>query len=137
MSLNTYDYTIFYKIYCKDTALTDIYIGHTTDFSQRIIAHKSKCKSEKHKYKHSNVYPYIQNNGGWDNWNMDIIDILSCSNSSEARKKELEFIVLHNATLNKAKPSITRKETTALYRNSNREKYLSKVKFIILKIKQN
>ena len=35
-----YSNTIIYKISCKDSAVTDLYVGHTINFVQRQLAHK-------------------------------------------------------------------------------------------------
>ena len=35
-----YDNTHLYKIVCKDLDITDMYIGHTTDFASRKSRHK-------------------------------------------------------------------------------------------------
>ena len=35
-----YSNTIIYKIYCKDTSISDTYIGHTTNFLLRKQQHK-------------------------------------------------------------------------------------------------
>ena len=35
-----YSNTLFYKIYCIDPSINDMYIGHTTNFVQRKHAHK-------------------------------------------------------------------------------------------------
>ena len=37
-----YDKTIIYRIVCKNTLITDCYIGHTTNFTKRICEHKSR-----------------------------------------------------------------------------------------------
>ena len=42
-----YSNTLFYKIFCKDVSITDLYIGHTTNFVQRKSAHKQSCKNPK------------------------------------------------------------------------------------------
>ena len=39
------------------------------------------------------LYKVIRENGGWDNWNMDIVEILNCANSIEARKKHFRNFV--------------------------------------------
>lgn len=48
MPKNQMDYsqTIIYKICCKDVSVTDIYIGHTTNFIQRKHNHKKCCCNE-------------------------------------------------------------------------------------------
>ena len=99
-----YSNTIIYKITCKDATINDVYVGHTTNFVQRKHAHKQSCiniKSSNYKCK---VYEAIRNNGGWDNWTMEIINFFNCLDHYEARQKEQEYFVLLNATLNSIEP---------------------------------
>jgi hypothetical protein len=99
-----YSNTLFYKISCKDAAITDVYIGHTTNFVQRKSGHKQSCtnpKSANHNFK---LYSVIRERGGWDNWKMDIIAYHQCNDHYEARKIEQEYFISHNATLNSIEP---------------------------------
>ena len=41
-----YSNTVIYKIMCKDPDITDVYVGHTTNFLQRKIAHKYSCMNK-------------------------------------------------------------------------------------------
>ena len=41
-----YQKTIIYKIVSKDLNFTDVYVGHTTNFTKRKENHKSDCKNE-------------------------------------------------------------------------------------------
>jgi hypothetical protein len=99
-----YSNTIIYKITCKDETITDLYVGHTTNFVQRKYAHKVSCTNSKSINYNCKVYQVIRNNGGWDNWNMEIIDFINCKDLYEARKKEHEYFVSLNATLNSIEP---------------------------------
>ena len=38
-----YSNTIIYKISCKDIAIKEVYVGHTTNFVQRKHTHKQSC----------------------------------------------------------------------------------------------
>jgi hypothetical protein len=99
-----YSNTIIYKITCNDSNISDIYVGHTTNFVQRKYSHKQNCindKSPNHKCK---VYDVIRNNGGWDNWNMEIINFFNCHDHYEARQKEQEYFISLGATLNSVEP---------------------------------
>ena len=58
-----YSRTIIYKICCKDVSITDIYIGHTTNFTQRKKSHKATCYRINDKKYNSYVYEFIRNNG--------------------------------------------------------------------------
>jgi len=82
-----YSNTIIYKIYCKDETITDIYVGHTTNFIQRKYSHKIACNNLQNNVK---IYNTIRCNGGWDNWNMVEIAKYSCKDATEARIKEQE-----------------------------------------------
>jgi hypothetical protein len=94
-----YSNTIIYKITCIDTAVKDVYVGHTTNFVQRKHAHKQSCINSTCK-----VYEVIRANGGWKNWKMEIINFFDCKDHYEARKKEQEYFISLNATLNSIEP---------------------------------
>jgi hypothetical protein len=44
-----YKKTIIYKIVCNDLNITDVYVGHTTNFINRKARHKYDC---------NNIYRY-------------------------------------------------------------------------------
>jgi hypothetical protein len=94
-----YSNTLIYKITCKDVTITDLYVGHTINFVQRKYAHKQGCIKEQCK-----LYTTIRNNGGWDNWMMEIIGFFKCKDQYEARQKEQEYFELLHATLNSIEP---------------------------------
>jgi len=99
-----YSNTIFYKIFCKDPAIKEIYVGLTTNFVQRRHAHKQSCKNEKAFNHNCKLYSAIRKAGGWDNWQMEIIAFHNCADSYEARKKEHEYFEALGATLNSIDP---------------------------------
>ena len=84
MPKNQMDYsqTVIYKICCKDVSVTDIYIGHTTNFIQRKHNHKTCCCNENSKNHNMNVYKFIRKNGGWNNWDIIQIEQINCNNNS-------------------------------------------------------
>ena len=96
-----YSNTLIYKIYCNDAAISDLYVGHTVNFVQRKLAHKYYCNNDKINNK---LYNTIRQNGGWDNWKMDIVGVYNCANLHEAKIKEQEFFISLNATLNSIEP---------------------------------
>jgi len=99
-----YSNTIIYKITCKNQTVTDVYVGHTTNFVQRKHAHKQSCINIKSTNYTCKLYEVIRNNGGWSNWQMEIVNFFNCSSHYEARIKEQEYFVLLNATLNSIEP---------------------------------
>jgi hypothetical protein len=100
-----YSETIIYKIFCKDPKITDIYVGHTTNFIQRRYNHKISCNNEFNKLK---IYTIIRANGGWDNWDMIEIAKYNCNNSTEARIKEQEHYQIEKATLTSCPPYVNK-----------------------------
>jgi hypothetical protein len=106
MPKNEIDYsnTIIYKITCKNTAIKDLYVGHTTNFVQRKHAHKQSCINNKSPNHESKLYQAIRKNEGWDNWNMEIINFFNCADHYEARIKEQEYFISLNANLNSIEP---------------------------------
>jgi hypothetical protein len=99
-----YSNIIFYKIYCKDKSVIDIYIGKTNDFSNRKSVHKSDCNSGKKN--HLILYKTITENKGWDNWKMKEIEKGSFNSEWETRLREDELCIEYKATLNKNKPIV-------------------------------
>jgi hypothetical protein len=106
MPKNEIDYsnTIIYKITCKNPAITDVYVGHTTNFVQRKHAHKQTCINNKALNHKCKVYEVIRANGGWENWHMEIINFFNCADHYAARKKEQEYFIELKATLNSIEP---------------------------------
>jgi hypothetical protein len=102
MPKDTIDYsnTIIYKIYCNDSSVTDIYVGHTTNFIKRKYQHKTLCNNSS-KLK---IYDIIRQNGGWDNWNMVEIAKYCCQDVTEARIREQEHYELLKPSLNVVNP---------------------------------
>ena len=112
-----YTNTHFYKICCNNLNITDIYVGHTTDFRRRKSQHKMRCCNENSKQYNLQVYRFIRDHGNWDNWSMILIETRQCADSLEATKIEREFMEQLHATLNQRIPSRTKKE----YHEENRD----------------
>ena len=86
-----YSTTHFYKIVSKDTTIKDCYIGHTTDFKTRKGCHKRVCNNPKSNRHNCKIYCFIRENGGWDNFDMVLIDTIRCNDALDARKKRTCF----------------------------------------------
>ena len=114
MSKKSVDYsaTLIYKITCKDPTVTDLYVGHTTNFVQRRDEHKQSSVNRDGK-----LYNAIRNNGGWANWTMEIIHFFNCKNLIEAKTKEQEYFVSLKATLNSIEPMPSKKEKVIKIKN--------------------
>jgi len=113
-----YSKTIIYKLVCNDLTVTDLYVGHTTNFTKRKNSHKSRCcnvNTIEYNYK---VYQTIRENGGWDNWNMVQIEEFCCNNKIEACARERYWYEQLKGTLNIVYPARTSKE----WSEENKEK---------------
>ena len=105
-----YSNTIIYKLCCNDLSITDIYIGQTTDFRKRKNRHKFCCNNETAKGYDYNVYAFIRDNGGWDNWDMIEIERYEAIDGNDAKKRERYWIEEFKASLNCKLPTRTNKE---------------------------
>jgi len=105
-----YSNSVIYKLYCKDPAITDLYIGSTTNFRRRKYGHKTCCNNEKLKTYNLNVYKFIRENGNWDNWDMIQIESCNVDNKRELHLREKYWIETLQSSLNKSIPTQTRKE---------------------------
>jgi len=126
--LANYSKTVIYKIQCKDENVSDIYIGHTTNFKQRNNLHKSNCNIVTSKGYNYKIYKIIRENGGWDNWNMTIIEEYPCENVNQARERERYWIEKESSSLNVSIPNRSKKEYSQIYRIIHREEIAEKTK---------
>jgi hypothetical protein len=119
-----YSKTCIYKIVCKDINITDCYVGHTTDFRKR----KNRHKNNTIKKTQLKVYTNINDNGGWDNWEMIEIEKFPCKDANEAKSRERYWYELLNSTMNTLSPMTTpeerviqQKETHKIYFEKNKD----------------
>jgi hypothetical protein len=134
-----YSNTIIYKLCCNDVNVTEIYVGHTTNFTKRKQHHKIYCNNENDRKYNTNVYKFIRNNGDWSNWSMVEIEKYPCEDVLDAFKRERYWIETLKATLNSNLPSHNQKEwqtdnkakikeTKKLYCEKNKEIIAEKCK---------
>jgi len=95
-----YTQTTIYKICCKDTSITDIYVGSTTNFANRKYGHKTSCNTSTTPNHNLNVYKFIRTNGGWENWSMLQIENIKCKDKREALIREKYWIEILKPKLN-------------------------------------
>jgi hypothetical protein len=120
-----YSKIILYKIVCNDLNITDLYIGSTTDFTNRKFNHKSSCNNKNNKKYHTKKYQIIRDNGGWSNWSMIEIEKYPCLDGNEARMRERYYYELLKANMNSANPITTdkeNKEKKKTYQEINKDK---------------
>jgi hypothetical protein len=95
-----YSNTIIYMIYCNNPDITDLYVGHTTNYVQKKYLHKQYCNNPKSSNYNHPLYQRIRETGGWSNWRVTIVDHISCENYENAILQERHYCALFNNTLN-------------------------------------
>ena len=81
-----------YKIVCRDTNITEFYIGSSMDFDGRKYAHKHYCNNTNSKAYCLPLYMFINVNGGYDNWKYEIIKEYKFINKKELNGNEQYYI---------------------------------------------
>ena len=76
-----------YKLKCRDTNITEFYIGSSIDFKERKRQHNKYSINTIYKHYCLPLYMFINVNGGYDNWDYEII-------------KEYKFITKKELTIN-------------------------------------
>lgn len=117
-----YSNGVIYKIVCNDLDCKDLYVGSTTNFTNRKNLHKSACTNENSKRYNLKVYKSIRANGGWNNWSMVLIEHYPCKDGNELRAKERLWYEQLNGTLNSCIPNRSQKEQIKEYYKNNKEK---------------
>lgn len=100
--------TVIYKIYCKDTSITDIFIGYTTNLKLRRYAIKQEYKQEYKLSSHLDpipnhpkyVFQFMRKHGGFENWTVEKVCDCPCSDDKEALYWKQYYINSMDATLN-------------------------------------
>ena len=126
-----YSKTSIYKIVCNDLTIKDCYVGHTIDMTKRKWGHKTACNNEKDKKHNLKIYKIIRENGGWDNWNMVLVEKFPCKDKYEACKREREVYEELDAQMNTFRPHRTheeRKEYEKQYIKQYREEHKEELK---------
>jgi hypothetical protein len=112
-----YSKCMIYKLACKDPTITDVYVGHTTDRYKRKYTHRFHCMTESSRKYNYFVYQFIRDHGGFDNWDIIMLEEFPCENIDQALVRERYWFEQLRATLNKQVPSRTIQE----YKQANRQ----------------
>lgn len=65
--------SVIYKIRCKNSDVTEIYIGSTINIQNRMNNHRKVFNNPNSKSYNCMLYSFIRDNGGWENWEAVII----------------------------------------------------------------
>ncbi len=81
-----YSKTHVYKITSKDLDMTDCLVNYTTDFRRRQSMHSRNSLQNIKPGPHAKLYNFIQNNGGWDKFEMLLIITRPCDSALYAKR---------------------------------------------------
>lgn len=102
-----------YKLVCKDLVVKDCYVGSTCSWIRRKSQHKNDIINKNGKAYNYKKAVIIRNNGGWENWEMVLIENCPCKTDLEARSKEREWLEKLGATMNSQTPLRTQEDINA------------------------
>ena len=102
--------TVIYKICCKDLSVKDVYVGSTTCIVKRRYEHKNTCANENRKAYNLQIYRFIRDHGGFENWDVIVVEQYPCENSEQKRTRERHWMETLGATLNSNRAIITEQE---------------------------
>ena len=114
------EYT-FYKIVCNDINTKYCYVGSTKNFTRRKCQHKKRCTDETRN--HQRLYTTINENGGFQNWTMVMIEHVVCETKLEARKRERHWYDELNADLNQLSPHTEKEERVIKQKIRSKQHY--------------
>jgi hypothetical protein len=120
--MTDYSKSLIYKIVCKDSSITELYIGSTTNHYQRTATHKTRCTNINDEHYNLKVYKFIRDHGGWDNWEVIELYKYACTSKKELTEEERRTYDSYNSKLNHQKPNRTKAE----YDKEERKEYLNK-----------
>ena len=112
-----YNKALIYKIVPKDLDRKYCYIGSTCNFIKRKSQHKENCNPNSKKSSLP-IYQHIIKNGGWEEFEMFLVEYYPCETKLELHKRERECKEIYNDNLGCKVPTRTRKE----YYQDNKEK---------------
>ena len=126
-----YSKGMIYKLCCKDPEITEIYIGSTTNKKIRKTQHKTKCTNSNSKDYNCYKYQFIRETGGFENWDMIMIEEFPCNSKNELETRERYWIETLKPKLNKIIPTRTNKEYREEHKielNKKRKEWIEKNK---------
>ena len=119
-----YSNSKIYKLCCRDENIKEIYVGSTMNYISRLHSHRHISKTLENKNSKSKLYTFIRQNGGFDNWKLEIIESTSVNTLNELKSIERKYIEELKPDLNTNLPTRSNEE----YYQNNREYFIEKMK---------
>ncbi len=107
-----YSKTVIYHIRCLDKSINESYVGSTVNSTSRKSGHHNACINKNNKSYNFRLYKFIRDNGGWENWEMIILEEYpECVSRIQKHIRERQVAERVNATLNTKKAYLSEEET--------------------------
>jgi len=106
-----------YVIKCNIPNILDCYIGSTCNLIKREQTHGYNCKYT-YKNKNNKLYSFVNDNGGFDNFQIEVLKIVYNITRKDLKKIERDFIIKYKPSLNCNLPG----QTMTQWRAKNRER---------------
>lgn len=101
-------------LYCEncfeENGCKSFYIGSSKNVWQRMHQHRYSLENNNSIYKNFHLYKCIRENGGYDNWQVIILDTIFCNNLREAEEVEQKYIDLFEPDLNSKRAFLSDEE---------------------------
>ena len=123
-----YNNSVIYKIQHQEKPEL-IYVGSTTDFTNRKALHKNTCSNSNTRKYNYKLYKMIRENEGWDAFKMIIIKEFPCLSKVELLIEEDKMMLEFKSSLNCQKAQRTdeeRKEYKKQYDEANSRSVMPK-----------
>lgn len=109
--MRDYNKSVIYCIKSLNQGIDKVYIGSSTNLKRRKCQHKYACNNENNKEYNYNVFQYIRKNGGFNNFEIEVIENYPCNSEEDLKKRERFYIERYGENvLNKQLPTQTLKE---------------------------
>jgi len=112
---------LIYKLCCKDINIKDEYVGSSVDFTERKRCHKNQCNNPNGKEYNFYVYKFIRDNGGFENWQMVLVEKFPCESKLQLKQRERHWIETLESKLNSNIPTRTKKEYNEEHKDEIKE----------------
>ncbi len=125
-----YSNSVVYLLGRKD-GTGEYYVGSTCNLQRRRWTHKHSCNDPKERNHNYPVYQHIRANGGWDEWDMRVLEQVHCESREELELRERHWYDQLKPTLNTQAPASValaggEKEYQAEYHAAHRERILER-----------
>lgn len=126
-----YSRAVVYKIVCKDTNISFVYVGSTCNYRDRLSHHKSdyfNVASPRYKLP---LYEFMRANGDWINFEVVIVEEYPCECKRDLEVREQHWKIVCGDNIGVKKAHVTKEEIKEEARKNyiqNRENRLQRAK---------